>query len=235
VIRGMAELEEAERAATRAVDSVDGVDRAPTHISELLPDPKNARRHPDRNLRQIGASLTEVGAARSIVIDEQNRILAGNGLVSAAAGQGMTRARVVDADGEEIIAVRRRGLTEEQKVRLALLDNRASELAEWDPDVLKELRTSGTDLADLWNMEELKAIEEDDGLQGAIAAALDGEIGEEESEIRDLGDRKIMLKPVLYADSIAAFESAIALTGERNRGKALMQICAEYVERHAQG
>jgi hypothetical protein len=42
----------------------------------------------------------------------------------------------VEADGEEIIAVRRSNLTEEQKTRLALYDNRAAELAEWDGNVL---------------------------------------------------------------------------------------------------
>ena len=109
------------------------------HLSDLTPDPKNARRHNPRNIGMIERALNEVGAARSIVVDEAGVVLAGNGLVEAAAQAGIERVRVVDADGDEIIAVRRRGLTEEQKTKLALYDNRTAELADWEPGVLAEL------------------------------------------------------------------------------------------------
>lgn len=110
-----------------------------THLKDLTPDPKNARAHNPRNVGMIEAALGEVGAARSIVIDEDGVILAGNATVEAAAQAGIERVQVVEADGETIIAVRRRGLTPEQKVKLALFDNRAAELAEWDASVLAEL------------------------------------------------------------------------------------------------
>ncbi len=103
-------------------------------------------------------SLHEVGAARSIVIDEAGRILAGNGTVEAAAEAGIERVQVVDADGETLIAVRRRGLTEAQKKRLALLDNRTGELAEWDAGVLAELAANGLEMADLWSENELNIL-----------------------------------------------------------------------------
>jgi hypothetical protein len=109
------------------------------HIGDLIPDPKNARKHNERNLKQIVDSLQEVGAARSIVIDEDNVILAGNGVTEAAALAGIENVRIIEADGNEIIAVRRSGLTPEQKTRLALWDNRAAELATWDADVLGEM------------------------------------------------------------------------------------------------
>jgi hypothetical protein len=44
-------------------------------IGELRPDPRNARRHGPRNVETIAAALAEVGAARSIVIDESGVIL----------------------------------------------------------------------------------------------------------------------------------------------------------------
>jgi len=110
-----------------------------TQITELQPDPRNARKHNTRNIEMIGESLHEVGAARSIVIDENNVILAGNGVIEAAPQAGITRVRVIEADGSEIIAVRRTGLSPAQKQRLALYDNRAAELAEWDATVLADL------------------------------------------------------------------------------------------------
>ncbi len=131
-------------------DAVDGS----IALDELTPDPRNARRHTDRNLSTIGASLRDVGAARSVVVDEDGVVLAGNATVRAAASAGFSRVRIVDADGTELIAVRRSGLTPEQKRRLALFDNRAAELAEWDTDVLASL-ADDTDLSGLWDDDEL--------------------------------------------------------------------------------
>lgn len=109
-----------------------------THLGQLTPDPKNARRHTPRNVGTIVDALNEVGAARSIVIDENGVVLAGNATIDAAAQAGIERVQVVEADGETIIAVRRTGLTDKQKKRLALFDNRAAELAEWELPVLLE-------------------------------------------------------------------------------------------------
>src|SRR5574343_63684 len=112
-------------------------DKNPTNIGDLIPDDENARLHGERNIDQIVKALNEVGAARSIVIDENNKILAGNGVTEAAAIAGIENVKVVDADGETIVAVRRTGLSPEQKKRLALFDNRTAELATWNIDQLK--------------------------------------------------------------------------------------------------
>jgi DNA modification methylase len=123
-------------------------------LSSLIPDPRNARRHTDRNVALITEALREVGAARSIVVDETGMVLAGNATVEAAGKAGIDRVRIVEADGAEIIAVRRSGLTPEQKRRLALLDNRTAELAEWDTEILASL-VDDTDLSGLWEPDEL--------------------------------------------------------------------------------
>lgn len=108
-------------------------------IAELKPDLQNARKHSKKNLDMIAKSLAEVGAARSIVIDEDNNILAGNGTVEAAGNIGLHKLRIVDTAGDELIAVRRSGLTSEQKQKLAIFDNRTAELAQWDTGTLREL------------------------------------------------------------------------------------------------
>lgn len=128
------------------------------HIGDLKHDPRNARKHNPRNVGVIVRSLGEVGAARSIVIDEDNVILAGNATIEAAAEAGIERLRIIDADGEEIIAVRRSGLTPEQKTRLALADNRASELAEWNTETLTGLIDNGVEVSDYWHDAELAAL-----------------------------------------------------------------------------
>ena len=126
-------------------------------LADLAPDPRNARRHTERNLTQIEAALSEVGAARSIVVDEDGTILAGNATVQAAREVGITGLRIIESDGSELIAVRRTGLSPEQKRKLALYDNRTAELAEWEAGVLATLADE-LDLSALWDEDELAAI-----------------------------------------------------------------------------
>jgi len=110
-----------------------------TSIKDLKHDHKNARRRTDRSSKLIAESLKQFGAARSIVIDEDNRILAGNGTIEGAKAAGIKNLRVIETDGTEIIAVKRTGLSEDQKIGLALADNRTSDLSEWDAAMLHQL------------------------------------------------------------------------------------------------
>lgn len=126
------------------------------HIKDLKPLEKNPRKHTARNIGVIAEGLQEVGAARSIVIDEENTILAGNGTVEAAAQAGITKLKIVETDGETIIAVRRKGLTDEQKKRLALIDNRSSDLGTYDAAVLAEYQEENIRLSDLFTAAELQ-------------------------------------------------------------------------------
>jgi hypothetical protein len=130
----------------------------PTTLAALTPDPQNARTHGDRNLEMIAASLRDVGPARSIVIDEDGVVLAGNGVRAAAALAGLEKLRIIDAAGDEVIAVRRSGLTAGQKQRLAIYDNRTAELAEWNPATLAAAQDAGLDLAPFFSTEELATL-----------------------------------------------------------------------------
>lgn len=111
-------------------------------------------------------ALQKVGAARSIVIDEHGVILAGNGVTEAAAEAGITKVRVIDASGDELIAVRRTGLTDEQKVALAIYDNRGAELAEWNIEQLVQDQANGIDLTPYFFAEELAKLLPADGTAG---------------------------------------------------------------------
>ena len=130
----------------------------PTTIAGLTPDPANRRTHPARNIEMIATSLRSVGAARSIVIDETNEVLAGNGVLQGAAAAGLSKVRIVDADGDTIIAVRRSGLTAEQKRDLAIYDNRSGELAAWDIEQLRADVNAGLDLQPFFFEEELAGL-----------------------------------------------------------------------------
>lgn len=129
------------------------------NLTELKQDPHNFRKHNDRNVGAIKAAIQEVGTARSIVIDENDEIMAGNATVRAAQQAGVEKVRIIDAEGDEIIAVRRSGLTAWQKKRLALADNRAADLAEWDESEIEAAFQSDPSLFDeLFTTEELSDI-----------------------------------------------------------------------------
>lgn len=115
-------------------------------LEALRPDPRNARRRTERSSAMIERSLSVYGAARSIVVDEDSVVLAGNGTVEAAASIGIERVLVVPADGNTLVAVQRTDLTPRQKREYAIADNRASDLSEFDGEVLAELIAEDPDL-----------------------------------------------------------------------------------------
>jgi DNA modification methylase len=127
-------------------------------LAALIADPKNRRTHGTRNVDMIATALRAVGPARSIVIDEHDTVLAGNGVVAAAHQAGIVRVHVVEAAGDALVAVRRRGLSEAQKRELAMFDNRTAELAEWNVEQLAADQREGLDFAPFFTDEELDAI-----------------------------------------------------------------------------
>jgi len=103
-------------------------------------DPRNARRHPERNLTAVEASLRELGAGRSIVVDREGVVIGGNAVYEKARELGIP-VREITTKGDELIVVRRVDLATDDTRRkaLALADNQTATLAEWDEVVLSEL------------------------------------------------------------------------------------------------
>ena len=94
-------------------------------VADLSHDPANARKHPERNLDTIVASLRRFGQQKPIVIDRNNIVRAGNGTLEAAKRLGW-----------EKIACVRTELNGADATAYAIADNRSAELAEWDDEVL---------------------------------------------------------------------------------------------------
>jgi hypothetical protein len=127
-------------------------------LRDLKSDPHNRRQRTPRNQEMLEASLRTVGASRSIVIDETGEILAGNGVVEAATALGLDRVKIVDVSGDTIVAVRRSGLTPEQKRDLAIYDNRTAELAVWNTEQLAADEAAGLDLQPWFSVNETSAL-----------------------------------------------------------------------------
>lgn len=190
------------------------------HLGDLNPDKHNPRKHTPRNIGLIEDSLGEVGGMRSIVIDEENNIIAGNGTVEAAGNVGITRVRIIEADGDEIVAVRRRGLSDRQKLRAKYFDNRAGELALWDTEVV-----AGDLEADVALLEGLFYDKELDRMLQTVGDNLpefEPGSGEENGRLRNgqaveaegLPVSQVKLVQLLYSpDQMAAFEEACEVLG----------------------
>ncbi len=136
------------------------------HIADYQQDPNNLRVHNPRNIGVIVDSLHEVGAGRSLVADQDDVIQAGNGVLEAAAEAGITKVLEIETDGDELVVVKRK-LTDEQKRALAIYDNRAGELSQWNVEGLRQAVSNGA-LSSLnaWHRDEIAAM-------AAIAAADD--------------------------------------------------------------
>jgi len=94
-------------------------------IADLSNDPANARKHGQKNIDTIVASLRRFGQQKPIVIDSSGIVRAGNGTLEAA--------KLLGWDSIDAIRTELKG---SEATAYAIADNRTAELAEWDDDVL---------------------------------------------------------------------------------------------------
>lgn len=153
-------------------------------INEIKPYEKNPRKN-EAAVPDVAESIKEVGYITPIVVDENNVILCGH-----------TRLKALKKNGEKEVdgVLRVSGLTDEQKRKYRLLDNKTNEKAEWDFDLLAEevadLDFSGFDLD--WGIEEVeteKEIEEDNF---DIDSAIPEEPKANYGDVYQLGEHRLM-------------------------------------------
>jgi len=105
------------------------------NIEELVQDRHNFNKGTDEGSRLMEKSFTELGAGRSILIDKDGNIIAGNKSQLAAMKAGIKKVRVIESDGSELIAVKRTDVAIDSKKgrELALADNLTTQVnLSWD-------------------------------------------------------------------------------------------------------
>ena len=97
-------------------------------ISDLIPDKKNFNKHTEFGTSLLENSLRKFGAGRSILIDKNNQIIAGNGIIETAGAIGIDDIQIIETDGKRIIAVKRTDIDLEspQGREMALADNQTA-------------------------------------------------------------------------------------------------------------
>tara|TARA_Y100000389_G_scaffold202416_1_gene247634 strand:- start:932 stop:1552 length:621 start_codon:yes stop_codon:yes gene_type:complete len=132
-------------------------------IEEILPYDQNPRDNSSA-VEKVADSIKEFGWQQPIVVDEEKIILAGHTRHLAALSMGAKEVPVLIA----------KGLTEAQKKAYRIVDNKTSELAEWDKELLKseflalqeldfDLNLTGFDLDEIAKMsgEDLMQFDEE--------------------------------------------------------------------------
>ncbi|PZX18092.1 hypothetical protein LX69_01129 [Breznakibacter xylanolyticus] len=104
---------------------------------EIKLDERNYRKHNEANKQIIKKSVDELGAGRSILVDKEGQIIAGNGVFEQ---WGDRPVKVIETDGNELVVVKRNDLSPDdpRRQQLAFADNHASDLSEWNEDLLRE-------------------------------------------------------------------------------------------------
>jgi DNA modification methylase len=106
--------------------SVGALDIERVPIETLRPNPRNARTHSRRQIRQLAANIKKLGFTNPIIVDGDRMVLAGHGRLEAARLVGLNEVPIIRLDH----------LTAAQKRAYLIADNRIAEQAGWDRELL---------------------------------------------------------------------------------------------------
>jgi DNA modification methylase len=98
-------------------------------LDQIRPDPRNPRLHAKRHVRQLAKSIEAFGFNAPILIDDDDKIVAGHGRYAAAQALGLQTAP----------CIRLGHLNEQQRRAYMVADNRLGDLSKWDTVVLGEI------------------------------------------------------------------------------------------------
>jgi DNA modification methylase len=192
-----------------------------TTIDKLIPDQHNANAGTERGRYMLDHSLRQYGAGRSILVDKNGRVIAGNKTLEVAADIGLDDVIVVETDGNKLVAVKRTDLDLEDGERARLLayaDNRAGQVGlEWDAEAIAFDLEAGLDLGDMFREAELVDLgaltvepPADPGAQMDRAAELQEKWNVQRGQVWEIGRHRLMC-----GDSTSAEDVARLMGGER--------------------
>lgn len=128
-----------------------------TKIDSLIPDSLNANKGTEYGQHLIEKSVREFGFGRSILLDKNNKIIAGNKATENAGAVGIDDVIIIESDGTKIIAVKRTDidLDSEQGRSLALADNATAKAnISWDHEVIEKIEQEWDIKAEDWGIAE---------------------------------------------------------------------------------
>lgn len=172
----------------------------------IKPYPQNAKKHPNKQLKQIAASLKEFGWRQPIVVDKNDVIIVGHGrwMAYEKYPEGIKEPWIIKADD----------LTDEQVKAYRLADNKLNE-SEWDYDL---------------QLEEFESL--DLNLQRLTGIEVNELADNREIAINDLGDTGIISFKFSHIEYLALLEclaNAVEKTESDTNEDFLKKVLQEYV------
>jgi len=111
-------------------------------LTDYKPLSSNPNKGTQRGTGILEQSVRELGAGRSILVDKNGVILAGNHAQEAFVNAGIDDVIEVETDGKKIVVVKRTDLDADSSAgkKMAIMDNRTSEQGlAWDAVVVEDL------------------------------------------------------------------------------------------------
>lgn len=162
------------------------------NIEELTQDAHNFNKGTDEGRELMQRSLKELGAGRSILIDKNGNIIAGNKTQEAAIKAGITKVRVIETTGDELVAVKRTDvdINDAKGRELALADNATNQVnLDWDEEELANAAQEyGIDMNE-WDMALPEIVDPDQPVT---------------TETKDEKELKLVFTPEQYTFVLAA-------------------------------
>ena len=123
------------------------------NIEELTQDDHNFNKGTEGGAELMERSLNELGAGRSILVDKNGKIIAGNKTQEAAIKAGIKKVRIIETTGDELVAVKRTDVDIDSAKgrKMAYLDNLTTQVnLAWDETELQTVQADveGFDIAD---------------------------------------------------------------------------------------
>lgn len=138
-------------------------------VHDLIQDDRNLNKGTERGQQLIEKSLRQFGAGRSILVDKNNRIIAGNKTHANAEAAGIDDAVIVETDGSKLVVVKRTDidLDTKQGREMALADNATVKVdLEWDTEQLESIEEDFGINGDVWGVDIPADIEDEEAAVG---------------------------------------------------------------------
>ena len=203
-----------------------------TNIESIVPDNKNFNKGTQYGDHLMDESLRRFGLGRSILIDKNNRIIAGNKTAEKAADIGFTDVVVVEVDGNQLVAVKRKDIDlDSAKGReLALADNATGKAnLAWDEELISDISAQFNFEPGDWGV-EIETINPDD--YGTDFALNSGDKKPIQQMAFTLSDSQAeMIKNCIQRVLMAYGDECAECDGNKNKnGNALAKIVSLWAE-----
>ena len=187
-------------------------------IASLRPDPKNARLHPPKHVKQLAASIRSFGFNVPVLVDATGAVIAGHGRLLAAQQLGWS----------EVPSITLEHLSPAQTQAYRIADNRLTDCSTWDDRLLAEnlkelseadldfdLEAIGFDLPEIdLRIQSLGALDEEP--EASADVHIDGPAVSAIGDVWQLGSHRIAcgsaLDPSVYEALLGVDRTAMVIT-----------------------